>query len=377
MTGRKLLLADDSVTIQKVVDLTFTDEGMQVITVGDGEQAIRKLEEFTPDIVLADVLMPGVDGYRLCEFMKQSQRYGRIPVMLLVGSFEPFDEAEARRVGADDFLTKPFQSIRQLVSRVGSLLSGKSEEPEKQEFSTLGLEQAAAQSAPGENSAEVIERWAPPIVQVNESEDADIELQTADTLKFGPEQLESNYSLDSNEDLNTKRMETITETTPSMKNFSDALLDLEDLDTNSAPEIGDSILELDYEIPLPVATPASSERFASASEFSSAPSATVAVASVADREEVTLISTAAPDSSWTIVKDEPAVEDVVESKAPSEGVTSPSHQIALNELSPEAIDAIARRVVEQLSDKVVREIAWDVVPELSELLIKQRLDENK
>jgi len=62
MTGRKLLLADDSVTIQRVVDLTFTDEGMQVITVGDGEQAIRKLEEFTPDIVLADVLMPALMG---------------------------------------------------------------------------------------------------------------------------------------------------------------------------------------------------------------------------------------------------------------------------------------------------------------------------
>jgi len=300
--------------------------------------------------------------------------------MRLGGSFEPFDEAEARRVGADDFLTKPFQSIRQLVSRVGSLLSGKREEPEPQEFSTLGLEQAAAQSHTGETEAEVTERWTTPIVQVRES-DAEIEFQTADTLKFGPEQIERVTSVSPavDEDLNTKPMETITETAPSMKNFSDALLDLDDLDTDLAPEIDDSILELDYEIPLPVATPSSAERFAAAPDFSNAPSAAVAVASEAEREEMTLISTAARDSSWIIVKDEPVVEEVVESKAPSAGVTSPSptHQIALNELSPEAIDAIARRVVEQLSEKVVREIAWDVVPELAELLIKQRLDEEK
>jgi CheY-like chemotaxis protein len=124
VTGRKLLLADDSATIQKVVDLTFTDEGLEVITVGDGQQAIEKLEEIAPDIVLADVFMPGLSGYQVCEYIKRNERFRHIPVMLLVGSFEPFDEAEARRVGADDYLTKPFQSIRTLIGKVGNLLSG-------------------------------------------------------------------------------------------------------------------------------------------------------------------------------------------------------------------------------------------------------------
>ena len=124
VTGRKLLLADDSITIQKVVDLTFTDEGLEVVTVSDGQQALEKLDEFTPDIVLADVFMPGLDGYQLCEHIKRSERFSHIPVMLLVGSFEPFDEAEARRVGADDYLTKPFQSIRTLIGKVRNLLSG-------------------------------------------------------------------------------------------------------------------------------------------------------------------------------------------------------------------------------------------------------------
>ena len=128
ISGRKLLIADDSVTIQKVVELTFSDEGMQVISVGDGDQAIARLEDLAPDVVLADVFMPGRSGYEVCEAIKHSERFRQIPVMLLVGSFEPFDEAEARRVGADDVLTKPFQSIRQLVNRVGTLLGGKAAE---------------------------------------------------------------------------------------------------------------------------------------------------------------------------------------------------------------------------------------------------------
>ena len=123
--GRRiLLLADDSPTIQKVISLTFSDQGLEVVTVGDGEQALRQMEESTPDIVLADAVMPVVDGYELCERIKQDARFRHIPVMLLVGTFEPFNEAEARRVGADTVLTKPFQSIRDLVNKVGSLLGG-------------------------------------------------------------------------------------------------------------------------------------------------------------------------------------------------------------------------------------------------------------
>ena len=117
LAGKKLLLADDSLAVQKVIDLTFTDEGMQVTTVSDGQRALEQLEQVAPDVVLADVFMPGVGGYELCEFIKQSERFRNVPVMLLVGSFEPFDEAEARRAGADDVVTKPFQSIRELISR--------------------------------------------------------------------------------------------------------------------------------------------------------------------------------------------------------------------------------------------------------------------
>ncbi len=95
MPKRKLLLADDSITIQKVVNLTFADEGIEVITASDGDTAMKKFVEATPDLVMADVNMPGLDGYRICEMIKQDDETKQIPVILLVGSFEPFDEEEA------------------------------------------------------------------------------------------------------------------------------------------------------------------------------------------------------------------------------------------------------------------------------------------
>jgi len=147
LTGRKLLLADDSIAIQKVIDLTFTDEGMKVTIVGDGDQALERLQEMAPDIVLADVTMPGVNGYELCRMIRENERLSAIPVMLLVGSFEPFDEAEARRVGANDVVTKPFQSIRDLVSRVGSLLGNEAAtDAPAHQYSTLGLGRTSDES---------------------------------------------------------------------------------------------------------------------------------------------------------------------------------------------------------------------------------------
>lgn len=118
---RKILLADDSITIQKVVNLTFSDEGIDVVTVGNGELAINKLPDVRPDIVLADVWMPGRDGYELCEYVKTNPEYRHLPVLLLVGAFEPFDKVRAAAVKADGHLTKPFES-RALVATVKKLL---------------------------------------------------------------------------------------------------------------------------------------------------------------------------------------------------------------------------------------------------------------
>jgi CheY-like chemotaxis protein len=146
LAGRKLLLADDSITIQKIVELTFADEGVGVVCVSNGRDAIEWLEKFTPDVVLADVFMPQVDGYEVCRYIKQNEKLKHIPVMLLVGSFEPFDEAEARRVGANDTLTKPFQSIRRLLEKVGILVNAR---PPEEQISNHGRHQRAPRGTPG------------------------------------------------------------------------------------------------------------------------------------------------------------------------------------------------------------------------------------
>lgn len=118
----KILLADDSVTVQKIITLTFSDEGVDVLTVNNGDEAIHRLQYLRPALVMADVSIPGKNGYEICEFVKNHSDLKDTPVILLVPAFEPFDEERARRVGADYHLTKPFQSIRTLIATVKSLI---------------------------------------------------------------------------------------------------------------------------------------------------------------------------------------------------------------------------------------------------------------
>jgi DNA-binding response OmpR family regulator len=139
VSNRKLLLADDSITIQKVVNLTFADEGIEVFTFGDGDAAYENLSAVNPDIVLADVNMPGMNGYQICQSVRANEAMKDIPVVLLVGSFEPFDLNEADRVGANRYMTKPFSSIAELVATVKELLQKTT--PANQEVSEPVLQQ--------------------------------------------------------------------------------------------------------------------------------------------------------------------------------------------------------------------------------------------
>ena len=120
----KLLLADDSVTIQRVIELTFADEDVAVTAVGDGRQAIDRLRTDRPDIVLADVGMPERDGYEVASFIKNDPQLAHIPVILLTGAFEPLDEERARSVGCDGVLVKPFEP-QMVINRVKELLTSR------------------------------------------------------------------------------------------------------------------------------------------------------------------------------------------------------------------------------------------------------------
>jgi len=476
--GRKLLVADDSPYYQTVLGLTFTDEGMAVDTTGDGQDALEKLGQSTPDLVLASVSLTGLNGYQLCERIKQSERFGHIPVMLLVGLHEQFDEAAARRAGADDVVTKPFKSIRQLVGRVGSLLGGKTADTEElgRGSSTLGLGvsepvqtaetdhqnfndtnvkgddgapsmaesqatepdvesqgstsgadlefqtadtqrlempdaiQAAAPDAQTVDDTNVkvfVEAASMPVHEPAEPEVeatgstcvADVELQTANTQKleriddepFG-ETIEPAYAQDdamesipaagdkfdlpsdagASEDLSLVGASEMNEETnaqnapfhsPSI--FNDALLDLGDFDSPTAQVVSeDLVLDLDYdEVAGAAAVPEMVVESAPATE-TAAPVPTAAPEPVDDEHPLFELQESAvitePQARETMTADVIFDQEAVE---PGLG------------LSSEAIDAIARRAVEYMSEKVVREIAWEVVPELAELLIKKKLEE--
>ena len=119
----KILVADDNSNIQKMVGLALKDQGIDVVAVGNGEAAVRKISDVRPDLVLADVFMPVRNGYEVCKYVKTDSALSHIPVILLVGAFDPLDEQEAQRVGADGVLKKPFVPPDPLISMVKSALT--------------------------------------------------------------------------------------------------------------------------------------------------------------------------------------------------------------------------------------------------------------
>lgn len=117
----KLLLADDSITIQRVIELTFSGEDIEVVSVGDGALAIERLQSDRPDIVLADISMPKRNGYDVTTYVRSQPDFAHVPVLLLAGAFDPVDQARADEVGCDGVLVKPFEP-QQVVARVRELL---------------------------------------------------------------------------------------------------------------------------------------------------------------------------------------------------------------------------------------------------------------
>ena len=119
-----ILLADDSLTIQKVVELTFADTPYTVVAVSSGDELLEKVSEAQPAVIICDIMMPGRDGYDVCQVIKSSPDTLHIPVILLSGTFEPLDRDRALAVGCSEILTKPFEA-RKLIDTVDRLVRGR------------------------------------------------------------------------------------------------------------------------------------------------------------------------------------------------------------------------------------------------------------
>ena len=127
---RTILLADDSPTIHRLVTNTFADADFEIVSVSNGEAAVRKFEEIHPHVVLADIYMPGKTGYEVCTYVRQHPTVGNTPVILLVGAFDVFDEDRAHEIGANGHITKPFEP-RALFSLVESVLPSEEVAPDE------------------------------------------------------------------------------------------------------------------------------------------------------------------------------------------------------------------------------------------------------
>ncbi len=159
---KKILLADDSITIRKVVGIIFATEDYQLSMADNGDDAFSMAQSEVPDLIIADISMPGKDGFELCRAIKSAPQFvGKTAVMLLPGAFDHFDEVKAQDVCADGWLTKPFES-QALLDKVAQLL-------EAEPLVMAGMETLEASDA----TAFVKDLGSSPVVAVDDDSAAD------------------------------------------------------------------------------------------------------------------------------------------------------------------------------------------------------------
>jgi twitching motility two-component system response regulator PilG len=109
LTDKVILVVDDSPTVRKIVKVTLAKIGCRVIMAEDGLEALAKIEDEKPDLILLDIMMPHLDGYQVCSLIKKNPHYKHVPVVMLSGKDGFFDKVRGRLVGSTDYITKPFQ----------------------------------------------------------------------------------------------------------------------------------------------------------------------------------------------------------------------------------------------------------------------------
>ena len=121
MAKGKILVVDDEIYIVHILDFSLGIEGYEVMTALDGEQALAKVAQDKPDLIVLDIMMPKLDGYETCKALKSNPGTKDIPVILLSAKGRNVDQKVGFEVGADDYITKPF-SPRKLVERINAIL---------------------------------------------------------------------------------------------------------------------------------------------------------------------------------------------------------------------------------------------------------------
>jgi len=436
---RRILLADDSVTIQKVIELTFMDEDYDVKAVSNGDEALAALPELRPDVVIADVHMPGANGYEVCRRSKEIQP--DVPVLLLVGTFEPFDEGQARAAGADSFLKKPFDS-QELLQRVQDLIASRSGAaaapaavpaapavPDKGFGAALPpLDLGSFDPAPAFDTAAGFTPAAafePAPVFEPAAEETDwgsfqLEPEPAPTAPAAP-RLDSPF-------LEEEASPFVLEDDRATTAFQPAAFpEAFPVDEAALLPAGEPMFELDspeldspeLSAPPPSPSPSSYQPAGFAAPWetdAAAPAPAAAWSAPVEPEPEPLPWNPEPEPApWSpepapwnpppleaeamqppplpeaeppaaeppaaeLMSAEPPVSAEPPAAAPLAVGKISAHSPAAGQegnghLSEEDVDRIARRVVELMGDKAIRDIAWEVIPDLAEVVIRTRLRE--
>jgi CheY-like chemotaxis protein len=406
MLVKKILLADDSITIQKVVELTFSEDDYQVACVSNGVQALKKIAEWRPNVVLLDVIMPEKNGYEVCEEMKRHPSTSSIPVLLLTGTFEPFDQKRAEAAGARGHLTKPFES-QALVSKVEELLSTVPEIPPEDpsgmdvvsggrlyhvDTPSVEAPSTLSQAAPGVGQGQGDPQQAASPLHYG----AEAELTSPPTAPLDILDGDSLIAEDEPEDASHPALQAPDPGSGgSYVDFADL-----DVDAGDAPEIipdrfdeqaePGSTMRVNREAltgsvgspPTPESEPTGPEPMANVSEepIEGLTGAFEIQEPQPQLPEQDVLATPIEEVATEIPAPEEAVNDLPRHVEEPPLATSPPREADVGgngplSLTPEAIDLIAERVVQRISDRVVREIAWEVVPHTAEAVVRQRIKE--
>jgi twitching motility two-component system response regulator PilG len=122
-SGLKVLVIDDSNTIRRSAEIFLKQGGHDVSLAEDGFDALSKVNDYEPDLIFCDILMPRLDGYQTCAIIKRNARFSDVPIVMLSSKDGVFDKARGRMVGSQDYLTKPFtkDQLLQTVKALGTV----------------------------------------------------------------------------------------------------------------------------------------------------------------------------------------------------------------------------------------------------------------
>ena len=327
-----LLLADDSITIQKVVELTFAETEHRVVAVGSGHELLERFREIAPDIVLCDVVMPDMSGYDVCQSLKADPDTLHIPVVLLTGTFEPFDRDRAMASGCDAIVTKPFEA-KELIDTVEELLARTSAiraaMPPGTELpiSEVGVPDGVASL---DFTTTGFDKMVPPPPLAPQVPEHGIDLTASFAAKPEPPAAEE---------------ASVEESLP----FSE---------TTASPPAP------------PLVAPAPEGIFSAPSTFEEP-----AVAQPLAEAPLVALGSAPPPAYSTqpvatpepVVQAEPAAAPVA--PAPLAPAEAGDGELGLSERD---VERIARRLFE-LSQPMIERIAWEVIPDMAEMLVRQRI----